>query len=1031
MARTYPGRNVGIVCGNVVAVDIDVLDPDLAHRIDALALARLGEAPLRIGLWPKRLRVYRPSVLLSKMMVGVKGAAVELLGAGQQFAAFGIHPDTRRPYKWPDGDLRNSAIEDLPEITPEAARAFMAEAATLLPHREDAPARARAAPQGGAGGDAGIIWDRDTGRVVDGRDAFLSTLAFHAVHDALERGERLDLDRLTSLAWDRFQDAADLTSGRKGTDRAWGAADARVKVRDKLRLHAAGQLPARARRDTMAPEIEPSEWALAEAQQETARTVHGFIDRACARHALPAEDQGEPEHGAVAVDLGVGKTHAAVAELPAFIRRSGRRVAYLVAEHKLSAEVADRIAAHGVVAAIWRGREATNPATGLPMCSNLDAVRDALDIGADVEKSVCGSAEGPQCPTFKTCAYQGQKAPAAAAQVLVAAHDALFRPPAAMKGAGIVIADEAWWQAGVRDGMPLRLDDLRAPLASPVLFGGDPERVDTEGSANLGSLTLRLAGAVENAAPYLTRAALDAAGLTADNCAQGHKLEWARKVDARLHPDMTAEERRAARERAAWNAAIPRRAALWDAARELLESDQEATGRIEVETRQTREGTERMVILNLRRAVHESIAALPILALDATLPETLLQHFLPRLEVQARIRARAPHMTIHQVTGGWGKTSLVPDPEAGEAENARREARIAELRDFIRLRSGGAPALVATYLGIEDRFADLPGVRVEHFGRLRGIDTHKHAAAAFIIGRPLPSPREVRRMAAAVTGKPVPEETPQRRRRGALMANGAGAGIEVRSFTDPDAEAVRAAVTDAEVWQAVGRVRGVRRTGVNPVQVYVLADALLPVPLADMARWDDVKPGLIERMAARGVVITSATDARHFYPDLLPTDPEAAKKAMQRAGGGLGDNHLWRLPIGECPLNRPSLVPVTYRPSGRGQQTRTAWAAPARLPSLRAELEAILGPLAHYLAPVPPALSCASTEASKSYPSRHIDRGEWMEAGKVFSKTEATFLSGATAYGSSGHSTIRNASYRHSLADIFVWEVATSASDPP
>ena len=50
---------------------------------------------------------------------------------------------------------------------------------------------------------------------------------------------------------------------------------------------------------------------------------------------------------------------------------------------------------------------------------------------------------------------------------------------------------------------------------------------------------------------------------------------------------------------------------------------------------------------------------------------------------------------------------------------------------------------------------------------------------------------------------------------------------------------------------------------------------------------------------------------------------------------------------------------MTYRHHGKGQRARQAWAAPDRLPGLRAWLEELVGPLAHYAVgtgpPAPPA----------------------------------------------------------------------------
>ena len=63
---------------------------------------RLGDTPaLRIGRAPKRLLVYRAA----EPFRGIRRAPLELLGLGQQFVAHAIHPDTGRPYDWPEETL--------------------------------------------------------------------------------------------------------------------------------------------------------------------------------------------------------------------------------------------------------------------------------------------------------------------------------------------------------------------------------------------------------------------------------------------------------------------------------------------------------------------------------------------------------------------------------------------------------------------------------------------------------------------------------------------------------------------------------------------------------------------------------------------------------------------------------------------------------------------------------------------------------------------------------------------------------------
>ena len=128
--RTWPEAGVGIVCGPVVAVDIDIEDAELALELERLCRARLGDTPaLRIGRAPKRLLVYGAAVPFA----GIRRSPLEVLGLGQQFVAHAIHPDTGRPYEWPEESLADLDIGALPAIDEAAVRAFLDEALALVP----------------------------------------------------------------------------------------------------------------------------------------------------------------------------------------------------------------------------------------------------------------------------------------------------------------------------------------------------------------------------------------------------------------------------------------------------------------------------------------------------------------------------------------------------------------------------------------------------------------------------------------------------------------------------------------------------------------------------------------------------------------------------------------------------------------------------------------------------------------------------------------------------------------------------------
>ncbi len=127
----WPEAGIGIAAGRVIGIDIDILDsPTIALEIEALAKRMLGDTPaVRIGNAPKRLLVYRAIQPFS----GFKYPPIEVLGVGQQFIAYGIHPDTGKPYDWPVSTLADLSPDDLPGITVAQAREFAKEAYRLIP----------------------------------------------------------------------------------------------------------------------------------------------------------------------------------------------------------------------------------------------------------------------------------------------------------------------------------------------------------------------------------------------------------------------------------------------------------------------------------------------------------------------------------------------------------------------------------------------------------------------------------------------------------------------------------------------------------------------------------------------------------------------------------------------------------------------------------------------------------------------------------------------------------------------------------
>ena len=107
----YANCGVGIVTGDVIAIDIDVSDPEICEYMIQFTLELLGPAPIRIGRAPRALLMYKTGsqVIRKQRTAKYKDAEggkhqVEILGVGCQFVISGWHPGTKKDYYFRDRD---------------------------------------------------------------------------------------------------------------------------------------------------------------------------------------------------------------------------------------------------------------------------------------------------------------------------------------------------------------------------------------------------------------------------------------------------------------------------------------------------------------------------------------------------------------------------------------------------------------------------------------------------------------------------------------------------------------------------------------------------------------------------------------------------------------------------------------------------------------------------------------------------------------------------------------------------------------
>lgn len=134
--RLAADAGCGILCGIVRGIDIDVTRADLSRELRGRAEDIWGRMPARTGLAPKVLLCVRTASAGNKLFSlrfrfpddppGAKPHGIEILGKGQQFVAYGMHPDTRAAYTWNGaGEPLEVPLEQLPIATEDELFGFL------------------------------------------------------------------------------------------------------------------------------------------------------------------------------------------------------------------------------------------------------------------------------------------------------------------------------------------------------------------------------------------------------------------------------------------------------------------------------------------------------------------------------------------------------------------------------------------------------------------------------------------------------------------------------------------------------------------------------------------------------------------------------------------------------------------------------------------------------------------------------------------------------------------------------------------
>lgn len=135
-ARNY----IGLRTGHTAGIDIDIDNQELTEtlREDVYWSLLGGPAPTRYGRVGRCLIMCACSDLGKKKtlkLIDPEGNkhAIEILQKGQQFVAYGIHPDTRKQYEWENGDPLSVSHDELPVVSDSELSLWLESVPLLLP----------------------------------------------------------------------------------------------------------------------------------------------------------------------------------------------------------------------------------------------------------------------------------------------------------------------------------------------------------------------------------------------------------------------------------------------------------------------------------------------------------------------------------------------------------------------------------------------------------------------------------------------------------------------------------------------------------------------------------------------------------------------------------------------------------------------------------------------------------------------------------------------------------------------------------
>jgi putative DNA primase/helicase len=587
------------------------------------------------------------------------------------------------------------------------------------------------------------------------------------------------------------------------------------------------------------------------------------------------------------VPTGLGKSHEVLKRLISFIEETGTPVYYFVPTHELAEELSEKAVREGLSAGVLRGHKRPDPIDpGETMCPRAKAIEPLLRSGFRLA-DICENEAG-KCP-YNGCAYRMQFE--ALPDVIFLPAQYLFRPPTDLPDPQLVVIDESYWQAGLQG-----FDKFQ-----PTRFTTATLLESPDGEKLLQFLEQRSGG-------LFTRRSLYKAGVGSKACKRAIQAERDSLDDIDIPPDITESDAKTLAKELDPQGSY-RLIQLWTLVERFLEDHKVPPPRLEIRRKETvpdGEGiTDFLYLFWSERVSPFWTESAPTLILDATLPERLVMLDYPKLEVvDLAVEMPSPQVRIRQIRDkALSARMMLPSHTAGERKKKERRENVKPLRNYLFVEANrfrdrtvaiagkGISILIICQQGLEKELTSLglpDNVTTAHFNAIKGLNAFSEVPKMVIAGRTLPPPAEVERMASVMASRDVftvggpwyPEGPKPIQTRGNVVHL-----VAMESHPDPLAEEFRWQICEAELMQAIGRARGIRRTADDPLEIDILTNVPLPIPVDEVTTWEEIIPDRFDVILAETGVLPLAKGELHRLNPEHFKNKDAARYALREAGG--------------------------------------------------------------------------------------------------------------------------------------------------